>query len=266
MAERNGGVGGHGGGVVEARRHPVLRRFAGVVVAALAVLAVLVVAFVISAKTTFAAELEPVQEVAADSAVDVRWSYDQVVLTPSAGGSTTGLMFIPGAKVDPLAYIYKLAPLAEAGVTVVIPRPLLNFAILDARPLEAFTSAAPGVDTWFVGGHSLGGVKACQYASGGGVAGLVLFGSYCAGDESSLDVPVLSLWGSNDGLSTPTDIEASRAQLPAGTEFVELEGATHAQFGDYGLQPGDGDTTTTDPEVRAAIAAALVPFVTEGGG
>ncbi|QJU55496.1 alpha/beta hydrolase [Herbiconiux sp. SALV-R1] len=246
-------------------RHPMVRRLGRLLVAVVAVVVLLVVGFVVSAKTTFVAELEPVQEVAADAAVDVRWSYDEVVLTPSAGGSTVGLVFLPGAKVDPLAYAYKLAPLVEGGVTVVIPRPLLNFAIFDPRPFDAFTSVAPGVETWFVGGHSLGGVKACQYAGGGEVAGLVLFGSYCAGDASSLAVPVLSLWGSNDGLSTPADIEASRAQLPASAEFVELPGASHAQFGDYGLQPGDGDTTTTDAEVRAAIAAALIPFVTAGG-
>ncbi|MCS5728872.1 alpha/beta hydrolase [Herbiconiux moechotypicola] len=221
-----------------------------------------VAGFLVYAHVTFAAEREPVQAVAADAAVDIAWTYDSVVLTPSTGTSSVGLVFLPGAKVDPLAYASKLSGVVEAGVTVVIPRPLLNFALFDPRPLSDFEAVEPSVSTWFVGGHSLGGVKACQYAAGdSGAAGLVLFGSYCAGDESGLSVPVLSISASNDGLSTPEKIDASRSSLPATTEFVVLDGATHAQFGDYGLQPGDGTSTLPDAEVRAALTAALVPFL-----
>jgi len=240
------------------RRHPRARV---ALVAGLCVVVVVVVGFVVMAQITYPAERDLVQEVAADSAVHTSWSYGDVVMTPTGDSTGTGLVFLAGAKVDPLAYADKLSGLVEAGTTVVIVRPVLNFAIFEFRPFSAFTALAPDVTDWFVGGHSLGGVKACQYASDDAVSGLILFGSYCAGDIADLGKPVLSISASNDGLSTPAKIEASKADLPADTEFVVIEGANHAQFGDYGVQPGDGTSTVSDTTVKDELTAALVRFI-----
>ncbi|MFB2557119.1 alpha/beta hydrolase [Herbiconiux liangxiaofengii] len=228
--------------------------------AALVLAAVLV--FLVDAHTTYSAELEPVQSVAENPAIDISWTYDDVVMRPVADANGTGLVFFAGAKVDPLSYAYKLSSLVERGTTVVIVRPVLNFAILEFRPLSTFTRAVPEVDDWFVGGHSLGGVKACQYAADSDVRGLVLLGSYCAGDESQLGKPVVSVSGSDDGLSTPAKIDASRADLPADTVFVEIDGANHAAFGDYGVQPGDGTASIDDERMRALLTEALQQVVT----
>lgn len=181
------------------------------------------------------------------------------VLAPADGESETGLVFIPGAKVEPVAYAATLAGVAEEGVTVVITKPTLNLAFFDFRPLSDFTALAPGVQDWFVGGHSLGGVRACQLAQD--TDGLVLFGSYCANDLSGTDLPVLSISGSEDGLSTPAKIEEAADLLPADTEFVVIEGGNHAGFGAYGSQPGDGEATLTPAEIQEQITAALGPFL-----
>ncbi|MGA1836708.1 alpha/beta hydrolase [Herbiconiux sp. 11R-BC] len=236
------------------RRRPALRI---TLVAIAAALIAAVSAFLVDAHVTFSAERAPVQAVADDLAVHTRWSYPSVVMTPGDDSTGAGLVFFAGAKVDPLAYADKLRGLVDGGTTVVIIRPPLNYAIFEWRPFSDFSALAPEVTEWFVGGHSLGGVKACQYAHDPAVAGLVLLGSYCAGDESGLGKPVVSVSGSNDGLSTPAKIEASRASLPSDTVFVEIEGANHAQFGDYGVQPGDGVSTIDDERMRAQLTAAL---------
>ena len=184
------------------------------------------------------------------------------VLAPASGESTTGLVFIPGAKVDPLAYAATLVGVVEEGATVVITKPTLNLAFFDFRPLSDFTMLAPGVTDWFVGGHSLGGVKACQLAVD--TDGLVLFGSYCANDLSDSDLPALSISGSEDGLSTPEKIDSAAHLLPADTIFVEIDGGNHAGFGAYGPQPGDGEATTPDDDIRAQITDALGPFLLGG--
>jgi len=240
------------------RRHPRLRI---ALVAGFSVIVLVVVGFVVMAQITYPAEREPVQQLAADPAVHTSWSYGDVVMTPTGDSNGAGLVFLAGAKVDPLAYADKLSGLVEAGTTVVIVRPVLNFAIFEFRPFSAFTALAPDVSDWFVGGHSLGGVKACQYASDDAVSGLVLFGSYCAGDIADLGKPVLSISASNDGLSTPAKIEASKAELPSDTEFVVIDGANHAQFGDYGLQPGDGTSTIDDAAVKSELTKALVSLI-----
>ncbi len=182
-----------------------------------------------------------------------------IVLTPTGAPSGEGLVFIPGAKVDPYAYLFKLSGIVEeTGLTVVITKPILNLAILDVRPLDTFTSDAPGIEAWYVGGHSLGGARACQIAGEADVVGLVLFGSFCANDLSGSPLTVLSIGGSEDGLSTPAKIQSGAVLLPASTTFVEIDGFNHADFGDYGAQSGDGVSTLTSEEARAALTAELL--------
>ncbi|EQM78255.1 MULTISPECIES: alpha/beta hydrolase [Microbacterium] len=206
-----------------------------------------------------AAEPEPLASVRENPAITVTDADQGIVLAPADGRSDLGLVFIPGAKVDPWAYAAILQGLAEEGVTVVITRPWLNLAFFDPRGLDAFTSAAPDVDVWGVGGHSLGGVRACQLADDADA--LVLFASYCANDLSGTGLPVLSLSGSEDGLSTPEKIADARDQLPADADMVEIEGASHASFGDYGPQDGDGTPTISRDEMHAEVTRLTDEFL-----
>lgn len=237
------------------RRVGVIALLAGVLAAA---------GFVVWAESPMRAEAGPLAAVRADPAITYRDVGDAVVLQPRRPDGT-GLVFLAGARVDAPAYAWKLSGLADAGTAVVIVRPVLNFAIVENRSLSSFEQAAPGVRRWFVGGHSLGGVRACQYAADDRVAGLVLLGSYCAADLSGTDLPVLSVGGQRDGLSTPQKIADARHLLPASARLLQIPGSVHAQFGDYGPQPGDGVPTATDAEVREAITADVQPFLAATG-
>lgn len=204
------------------------------------------------------ADPEQLASVRENSAITVTDAEEGIVLSPADGESDTGLVFIPGAKVDPWAYAAILQGLAEDGTTVVITRPWLNLAFFDPRGLDAFTSAASDVSVWGVGGHSLGGVRACQLSADADA--LVLFASYCANDLSGSGLPVLSLAGSEDGLSTPEKVADARDQLPADAEMVEIEGAAHASFGDYGVQSGDGTPTISTEEMHAEVTQLTTDF------
>jgi pimeloyl-ACP methyl ester carboxylesterase len=216
------------------------------------------------AKLPMAATASSVAAVAADSAIDVTDRPDTVVMRPAdTSPRDQGLVFLAGARVDPQAYEQVLSGVVRSGVTVIIVRPVLGFGLFDWRALTDFTSAAPEISHWAVGGHSLGGVRACGYAeSDPRVDGLVLFGSYCATTDLSgrTDLPVLSLGGSEDGLSTPDDIERYRDRLPPDAAVVQIEGSNHAQFGAYGDQAGDGTATLTDEEARVEIDRSLRSF------
>lgn len=243
------------------RARRIVRRV-GLIALAAGVLAA--IGFVVWAEHPMEAEAGPLAAVRADPAIRYADRGAAVVLTPDHPAGI-GLVFVAGARVDAAAYAWKLSGIADRGVTVVIVRPVLNFAIVENRPLSTFEAYDPHVRRWLVGGHSLGGVRACQYAADGKVAGLVLLGSYCAADLSKQDLPVLSIGGTRDGLSTPAKIAAARHLLPADAELVEIPGAVHAQFGDYGTQPGDGTPTTTDAAVRSAITADIMRFLTDPG-
>lgn len=235
----------------------ILRWALGVLIALL--LVVVAGVWIYSQVGGMAAEPGPLDAARADDRITIVDGDAAVVLSPATANSEIGLVYIPGAKVDPLAYAAKMSGVvAEDGITVVITKPWLNLPIVDLRPLSAFTDLAPEVDRWIVGGHSLGGVRACQLA--GSANALALFASYCANDLSASGLPVLSVGGSADGLSTPEKIADARDLLPSGAEFVEIEGASHASFGDYGSQSGDGTPTIPDDEMTARLTELIGDF------
>lgn len=224
-----------------------------ILAALLVVVVVAVVGLLVWARTgVLSAEEQPWEAVRSDPAVSVDEDDAAIVLTPTeVPPAETGLVFYAGGKVEAAAYASRLSDLVtRSGLTIVIVKPWLNLALADRRGLDAFTDRAPDVDAWIVGGHSLGGVRACQLAED--AAALALFGSYCAGDVAE-DLPVLSLSGSEDGLSTPEQISEARDHLPADAHLVEIPGANHASFGDYGPQDGDGVATISDAEVTEVV-------------
>ncbi|MEJ3405304.1 alpha/beta hydrolase [Rathayibacter sp. YIM 133350] len=235
-------------------------RFAVVAGWVLGAIALLVVCLLVWTQTVMPGDRAAALKAWRDDAISIRSTDHSIVMTPTdADGS--GLVFIPGAKVDPYAYLYKLSGIAADGTTVVVTKPTLNLAFFDTRPLGTFTADAPDVTDWFVGGHSLGGVRACMLADDPAVGGLVLFGSYCANDLSHTSLGVLSIAGGNDGLSTPQKIADSAHLLPQSTQFVQIDGANHAAFGDYGVQPGDGVATVGSRRVREEITRASEHFI-----
>lgn len=242
-------------------RRPLRRILAWALGGLAALLVVAVIGFVVWASFPMRADADRTAEVDADPAISVTNDSEAILLEPTGAANGKGLVVVPGARVEAAAYEWTLQPLVDAGYTVVITHPALNFAILEIRGLDTYTALAPEVDDWAVGGHSLGGVRACQYAADEGVDTLVLFGSYCSADLSGTGVDALSIGGGEDGLSTPAKIADAARLLPADASFVEIPGMTHAQFGAYGEQPGDGEATVSDEDARAAMTEQLLAFL-----
>jgi hypothetical protein len=59
--------------------------------------------------------------------------------------------------------------------------------------------------------------------------------------------------------------DASRALLPADTTWVVIEGGNHAQFGDYGFQPGDNAAVISAVDQQALIVEATIAFLSTLG-
>jgi hypothetical protein len=200
-----------------------------------------------------------------DDAVEVRESAGWYAFVPRGTEPTTGLVYSPGARVDVRATAAVLRPLAEAGYLVVALKEPLGIALTSPGQSASAMAAFDGVERWAVGGHSLGGVAASSFAAAHDdeVDGLLLHASYPLGDMSDADLVVASVSGSADGLTTPADVDASRADLPAATTFTEVDGAVHAFFADYGPQPGDGTPTASREQAQAEIVAASLALLDE---
>ena len=185
-----------------------------------------------------------------------------ITLAPEEKASA-GLVFYPGARVDARAYQDSLRPLAHAGYLVVVLKVPLGIALLHPGQARGAMDRHPEITTWAVGGHSLGGVSASAFAqSNPEVSGLLLFASYPADSMAeSGDLAVLSISGSNDGLTTPVKIAASKPLLPAAATYATVEGGVHAFFGDYGEQSGDGEPGISREQAQHQIAAETVSFM-----
>jgi hypothetical protein len=220
---------------------------------AVGVLLVTVASFVTYYSFPMRAEQKELQ--AAQNMPTVRYTDtpDAIVLAPLATVKK-GIVLYAGGRVEPSAYAYKMAGIAQSGVAVVIAKSPLHLPPLDWRSPSQFTGLVPSVTEWYVAGHSVGGVRACQVVGDGTqFKGLILLGAYCANNISGAGVTVLSLGGENDKLTTPDDIGKNKHLLPVTTKYESIVGLNHAGFGDYGKQNGDGDITISDTEARDAI-------------
>jgi acetyl esterase/lipase len=164
------------------------------------------------------------------------------VFQPANAAPATGLVFYPGGHVDYRAYAPLLRQIAAKGYLVVLVPMPLNLAVLGTEKAQDVISAYPQIKHWAVGGHSLGGSMAAQFAAEhpDEIKGIVFWASYPAVDLSSLPLQALSISGSNDGLATPSKIDDARKLMPVNASYVVIQGGIHAQFGSYGAQSGDG--------------------------
>lgn len=184
---------------------------------------------------------------------------------PSASNPQTGFIIYPGGRVDYRAYSPQAHAIAAHGYLIVIVRFPLNLAVLDPVAAVDVIATHPEIKIWAVGGHSLGGSMASNFAHShpDAVQGLVLWASYPAGsdDLSKSGLKAISISGTLDGLSTPNKITDSHKLLPIDTVWVPIIGGDHAQFGWYGPQAGDNPAGISREEQQAQIVEATVNFL-----
>lgn len=171
---------------------------------------------------------------------------------------TAGLIFYPGGKVEYTAYAPLLRACAENGILCALVRMPGNLAVLDANAADGLQQEHPEVTTWYIAGHSLGGAMAASHAAAHekDFDGLILLAAYSTKDLSQTTLRVLSVYGSEDGVMNRESYEKNRANLPADTTEVVLDGGCHAQFGSYGPQDGDGvPAISGEEQVRQTVEA-----------
>jgi dienelactone hydrolase len=233
---------------------------------ALAILLILVVgtvAFVIWSLNPLEAMPQAVAGLESDGEVLV-FNNKWMVFNPIAAALDTGVIIYPGGHVDPRAYAPLAKEIARAGYLVVLPPMPLNLAFTGINIADEIMATNPAIEHWYVGGHSLGGAMAAEYVADNAekIDGLFLWASYSAESTDLSAIPnlkVLSIYGSEDG--GVDEIRLSRERLPENVVWVEMNGANHAQFGWYGIQPGDGVATISREEQQDWILQETLAFI-----
>ena len=202
------------------------------------------------------------------SAHDGYWRFQP---KQSAGA---GLLFFPGALVDPVAYAPIARAVAERGYTVLLVQVPRRGAFgggesteLSLRYMRALSESVAngGPRQWVVAGHSRGGVISASVVRSlrAGIAGLVLIGTSHPRDFSlaHLEIPTVQIFGTRDTVADVDKVIAARRNLPPSLEIVEIEGGNHSQFGSYGFQPGDWPATISREEQQRRTIEAIVSLL-----
>ena len=192
---------------------------------------------------------------------------------PKRKKPTVGFIIYPGGLVEPASYAPMARAIAAKGFLTVSVKMPDDIAILAFERATDVIGNYAAIETWVIGGHSLGGVSSCAYAQNNSekVDGVVMWASYPSVVYSipDKDLRVISIYGTNDGLATiEEDIEPSKAHYPPDAQFEPIEGGNHTQFGWYDtspdpLQPGDSPADITREEQQEQIVQITAGFLSQ---
>lgn len=173
--------------------------------------------------------------------------------------SKTGLIFYPGGKVEAKAYEPILAGLTEKGICVVLVEMPFNLAVLDSSAADGVINEFTNIQNWYIGGHSLGGAMAASYTANyqDKLKGVVLLAAY---PTKELDIPVLSIYGSEDGVLNREKYKDSIGMAKNLSEII-IDGGNHAQFGNYGEQSGDNKSKISSEKQWNQTTNEILNFI-----
>jgi pimeloyl-ACP methyl ester carboxylesterase len=213
-----------------------------------------------------------------DGSVTVTKGEHHWLFKPAGDAAAVGLIFYPGALVDPVAYAPLLRSVAASRYPAVLIEVPLRGGLGGAQGAEPLTRGVdatlelPDVTRWVVAGHSRGGEIASRLArtNAGSIVGLVLIGTSHPRDFSLANsgLRVTRVYGTRDTVADVEKVERTKPNLPAGARHVRIDGGNHSQFGSYGFQPGDWPATISREEQQRLTLEAVLEMlgaVTPGG-
>lgn len=220
--------------------------------------------FILWAETPLGPMPEAEDALTSDSSVEVSTG-GWLVFKPTFTEPDVGLIIYPGGRVDYRSYAPQARSIATRGYLVVVVRMPLNLAIFGVNSADKVISEFKNIESWALGGHSLGGSMASRFAykHPSRIEGLILWASYPASGNnlSNANLSVMTIYGTRDGLATPSEINDSLKYLPTAALEVPIEGGNHAQFGWYGEQQGDNEAYISREEQQRQIIEATIKLL-----
>ncbi len=234
----------------------------------LLVVALIVLGFLFAAIRWATFARPPLPEAVAALESDAQVNVTQtswLTFVPAQTTPDKGFIFYPGGRINPQGYAPLMRAIAEAGYLVVVPEMPINMAVFQPNIADEIMAAHPEVTGWAIGGHSVGGTAAAQYARSHpeAVDGLSIWASYPAGtaDLSTFDLPVSVVYGSLDPRANDESVLARRDLLPANTDYVRIDGGDHHQFGSYEIEPDEHLATLGAEEQQRQIIQATLDLL-----
>ncbi len=238
-----------------------IRNFALILLILLSVLAIV---FRIYSLNYYHADQNTINSITRQGGVTIsRLDNDTLAFIPSGIKTSIGIIFYPGGKVEYTAYEAFMYEIAQKGILCILPRMPENLAFLAVDKADGLADFFPDIHSWYLAGHSLGGVAAGEYLKNNydKFKGLILCASYTTSDLSDTGLKILSIYGSHDNILNMDNYKKSLPNL--GTNYCEkiIEGGCHSYFGSYSLQNGDGNPTITNEKQMKEAATIISEWI-----
>jgi len=207
---------------------------------------------------------------ASDASLTVTLNDDGIEFRDRTNARHSGLIFLPGGAVEPLAYTPLLRQIATAGYPAQLLYLPMRCACTEAQRNHLFETirqriAAEPETRWILAGHSRGAMLASTFLHNNptGLAALVLIGTTHPRDFSLSDsaVPITKIYGTRDGIASYSAIQQNKHLLPPQTRWIGIEGGNHVQFGYYRHQLGDDEATISRDQQQAQLVRALLDLL-----
>ena len=174
-------------------------------------------------------------------------------------------IFYPGAMVDPKAYVPLCRKISENGIKVYLIKMPWRLASKGYEIPKQLNLFADKTKAYILAGHSQGGKMAAQFVKENPnlIQKLILIGTTHPRDISLAEskIPILKIYGSNDGIADETTIFKNKSKLPSTAKLIKIEGANHGQFGYYGFQLGDDSATISREKQQSETLTAILDFL-----
>ena len=171
-------------------------------------------------------------------------------------GNDTLMIFYPGAKVEYTSYLPLLVELADGGIDVALVEMPLNIAFFGKDAAGSIMNST-NYSNYILAGHSLGGLTAAEFQNNSAKGDAVIL--LAAYPKNKVNVPVLSIYGSNDGVLNGKAYNESKTLMSNLTEII-IPGGNHEQFAYYGSQTGDGIANITPENQQNKTANEILKF------
>ena len=175
------------------------------------------------------------------------------------------LVFYPGALVQAKAYLPLCREIAKNNIKVYLIKMPWRQATIGYNIPKELNILSETSKTYILAGHSQGGKMAAQfvYENPSLIDKLILIGTTHPREISLANskIPILKIYGSKDGIADEESILKNKSKLPEHSQFVNIEGGNHSQFGYYGFQLGDNCADIDRKQQHSETLKSIMEFI-----
>ncbi len=186
-----------------------------------------------------------------------------LVFKPRKLASSTGIIIYPGQKIEPKSYARLSNMMANSNYTVFVPKLRFNFSSFSLNLADRIIKENPNIKKWYLVAHSTSGDVALKEAANQKkILGVVFLGSYPSGDDLKLiNKPVLSIWGTKDGILDFTKFKEYKSNMPSNAHFYEIVGGNNTNFADIETIPNDNKAIISAEEQQKEVRNEITKFI-----